>query len=64
MAWWNTGLLPVSFSGWKTFVAAGVYRYADAADASHSGRVVVPLSASPGRGTRLPPPISDCFEAV
>ena len=52
MGWWNTGLLAVSSSSWKTFVAAGAYRYNDAADASHSGSVVVPLAASPGRGTR------------
>jgi hypothetical protein len=52
MAWWNTGFLAVSTSGWKTFVAAGVYPYDDAADASHSGTVVVPLTASPHRGTR------------
>jgi len=52
MSLWNTGLLPVSSSGWRTFVAAGVYRYADPADATHAGAVVVPVAASPAKGTR------------
>ncbi|MEP6759615.1 MAG: hypothetical protein ABJB55_10505 [Actinomycetota bacterium] len=50
MSLWDTGLLPVASSGWKTFVAASVYRYDDPADAGHSGAIVVPLTASPGTG--------------
>lgn len=52
MSLWDTGLLALSGSGWKTFVGAGVYRYADPADASHTGAVVVPVTASPSKGTR------------
>ena len=49
MAWWNTGFLAVSTSGWKTFVVAGVYRYDDAADASHRHRgAAVPHPARDG----------------
>ena len=52
MALWDTGSFAVSGSGWKTFIAAGVYRYADPADATHVGAVVVPPTASPSTGKR------------
>ena len=52
MSLWDTGLLATSGSGWKTFVGAGVYRYSDPADTTHTGAVVVPITASPATGTR------------
>ena len=52
MSLWDTGFLGVSSSGWTSFVGAGIYRYADPADPGHVGAVVVPVSVSPGKGTR------------
>jgi hypothetical protein len=50
MALWDTGLLPVGWSGWAVLTAAGTYRYADPADATHTGIVTVRVGASPHRG--------------
>ena len=52
MSLWDTGFLAVSSSGWSSFVGAGIYRYADPADPGHVGAVFVPVSVSPGKGTR------------
>jgi plastocyanin len=52
MTLWDTGLLPVGWSGWSTFTAAGRYRYADPADVSHTGAVVVRVGAAPHEGLR------------
>jgi len=50
MALWDTGLLPVGWSGWFVFTAAGRYTYTDPADATHAGVVTVRIGTSPHRG--------------